>query len=299
MTGRVCIIDLDHMTVYEEFEKFQLNDQAQTPPSWLEAYLKGPDHMAKNFASIVTERPPAETVFRSGCPPTLPGNSVPTYFANYLRNYLERDAPYAHPSAAHPSFVRYLRAMAALTTHAIDSALLSRELDISPETINEWHHVLRQTHQWRDILPLYASPSKGTAKKPKGVFTNTGLACYLTNVHSPILLTQHFQTMFETYCINQIYALLDSCQWQPFISHWRTLKGAGVGIVLEMNNKLYPIEIKATDAPTKHDARGILAFRETYKERVQHGLILHAGTHCYAVHEHVTALPFNALMKKA
>jgi hypothetical protein len=43
--------------------------------------------------------------------------------------------------------------------------------------------------------------------------------------------------------------------------------------------------------------RGIMAFREEHGSSVQHGLILYPGDHCYALSEHVTILPFNALMK--
>jgi hypothetical protein len=69
--------------------------------------------------------------------------------------------------------------------------------------------------------------------------------------------------------------------------------------VLHINGKLYPIEIKPTDTPNKYDARGILSFRKDCGDAVQHGIILHAGTHCYKVHKHVTALPFNALIKES
>jgi hypothetical protein len=63
-----------------------------------------------------------------------------------------------------------------------------------------------------------------------------------------------------------------------------------------MNGKLYPIEIKSASKLSKNDTRGIRAFKETYGDAVQHGLILYTGTMCYDITEGVTALPFNALI---
>jgi hypothetical protein len=55
---------------------------------------------------------------------------------------------------------------------------------------------------------------------------------------------------------------------------------------------LYPVEVKSKTNVTGHDARGIQAFKATYGDKVQHGLILYAGHEVRKVSEHVTALPW-------
>ena len=80
----------------------------------------------------------------------------------------------------------------------------------------------------------------------------------------------------------------------PLAWHWRTAAGAEVDLVFERDGKLYPIEIKCKTNITGHDARGIRAFKDTYGDRVQHGLVLYAGHDVWNVSEYATAIPWYA-----
>jgi len=69
-------------------------------------------------------------------------------------------------------------------------------------------------------------------------------------------------------------------------------------LLMEIDAKFYPIEIKAKSNLTKHDARGILAFRESYpKANIQKGLILYTGKEAYSINDEVLALPWRALVE--
>jgi predicted AAA+ superfamily ATPase len=303
MAGRVGIIDLEAFTPFEEFETFSFKDNTQAPLSWLESYLNSPAELLHNFAGIIDTYSPIHTVWRGSFPATMgkSDNAIADYFNSYIRTYIERDALYAHPSAAAPQFHRYLQVMSALTAQEINYALFGRELGVQKKDIMTWEHILKQTYQWREIPAYLPNTLKRLSSRGKGFMTDTGLACYLQGIRDPLSLlgSSRFGQLFETYCVNLIFKLLSGLLAQPFVYHWKTLNDAEVDIVLHMNGKLYPIEIKSTDTPNKYDARGILSFRKDYGDAVQHGIILHAGTHCYKVHEHVTALPFNALMKES
>lgn len=80
---------------------------------------------------------------------------------------------------------------------------------------------------------------------------------------------------------------------------WRTSGGGEVDLVLEQGNALYPIEIKAAGLLTKHDARGLRAFRETYaagQKKIMPGIIVYAGKDCYWLDNEVLAVPWNMVM---
>ncbi len=80
------------------------------------------------------------------------------------------------------------------------------------------------------------------------------------------------------------------------IHHWRSQAGSEVDLLLELDGKFYPIEVKIKSIPNRHDARGILAFRQSYPHlNIMPGLVLHAGSDCYWLGEHAIALPWNAL----
>jgi predicted AAA+ superfamily ATPase len=80
----------------------------------------------------------------------------------------------------------------------------------------------------------------------------------------------------------------------PALYHWRTQNGAEVDCVLDYNGQLFPIEFKASSRISKHDARGILAFRETYRN-ARPGVIVYGGSEAYRISEHAVAIPWRAL----
>jgi hypothetical protein len=48
-----------------------------------------------------------------------------------------------------------------------------------------------------------------------------------------------------------------------------------VDLVVELNGRLFPIEIKAKSNPTRKDARGFVSFRACFPhERIQQGLVI-------------------------
>ncbi len=302
MAGRVGIIDLEHFTPFEEAETFTFEGRKQTPPSWLESYLENPNDLIRNFAGISGPHSPVHTVWRGSFPALINKEEdyFTSYFDSYIRTYLERDASYADPSTASSVFHKYLKVMAVLSAREINYAHFGRELGLTKKVVLLWEHVLKQTYQWREVPSYELNSLERMSTRGKGYLTDTGLACYLQGIRDPLSLLGHpqFGDLFETYCVNLVYKLISSLAQQPYVYHWRVLAGAEVDLLLHMNGKFYPIEIKSTDSPSKYDARGILALREKLGPSVQHGIVLHAGTGCYALHEHVTALPFNALIKK-
>lgn len=301
MAGRVGIIDLDHVTCFEEGEAFTFSDVGQTPPSWLTCYLEQPDALPQRFAGLLTQRTPLHAVWRGGFPGLLdrPDDLVPNYFESYLRTYVERDALFADPTAAQPGFHRFLKLMAAVTAQEVNYLQFSRELEVARSVVKRWQAVLERTYQWFEVPSYATNMIKRVTKRSKGYFADSGFACYLMGMRSHVTLLSHDRLgpLFETYCMSMIRALLGGMRRRPEVYHWRAASGAEVDIVIAIDGKLYPIEVKVRSHITKHDARGILAFRETYGAAVQHGIILYTGMVCRGVNEHVTALPFNAVMR--
>jgi uncharacterized protein len=137
---------------------------------------------------------------------------------------------------------------------------------------------------------------KRLSQKPKGIITDTGLACYLQRISSPeALAASPMQgAFFESYCFNMIKGFCSSLNIMPHFYHWRTLAGAEVDIIAEIDGTFYPIEVKATTNINKNDVRGIEAFKETYsKLRIAPGIVIYAGTECYRITEDIVAVPWN------
>ena len=73
--------------------------------------------------------------------------------------------------------------------------------------------------------------------------------------------------------------------------HWRSNGGAEVDLVLELNYKLCPIEIKYSKKVSSADSRGIRAFKETYPEQVSYGIIIYGGDEILQINPFTIALP--------
>lgn len=300
MAGRVGIIDLEQMTIFEQAETFAVHNDQSVPPSWLEVYLEGADQVAKRFNGYADIHSPMEAVWRGGFPGLLPvpNKMVHNYFDGYMRTYLERDVAYTQATTDLPLFSRFVGVMAALSAQEINLTQLGRELGIARAVAERWMRAMQQTYMWRLIPPYVNNQIKRVTRRGKGYLTDTGLACYLHKITDPETLLRHpmMGGLFETYCVNMVIRLAHAARFRPNVFHWRTIAGAEVDIVLAMNGLLWPIEIKAGARPGGHATRGIQALRETYGPSVQRGLILYSGTECYEL-RHATVMPFNALMK--
>lgn len=79
--------------------------------------------------------------------------------------------------------------------------------------------------------------------------------------------------------------------------HWRTLAGAEVDIIVEIDGTFYPIEIKSATTVSKNDVRGMSALRETYPHlKIATGVVIYAGNECYLITENIVAVPWAKVM---
>jgi predicted AAA+ superfamily ATPase len=293
LAGRVAIVELGPMTLHEMY-----GNVADQQSSWLERYLADPHLFQKNFLGTITNLPPLyEILVRGGMPGTidLPLPALATYFSSYLQTYVERDVRLLENIQDVALFGRFFALLSALTAQEINYTQLGREIGISPATVQRWLHVLQYTYQWSEVAPYHGNMIKRISSKPKGLFADTGMACYLQRISAPAALAGHpwLGALFESFCVAMIKGLSNALGTAPLLYHWRTMAGAEVDLILERDGKLYPIEMKCKSNLTGHDTRGLQAFRETYSnQNIMPGLILYAGDRCYWVDKNTVAFPW-------
>jgi predicted AAA+ superfamily ATPase len=293
LAGRVGILHLEGMTLEEMLGR---GDRG----AWLGRYLDDPESLVENFAGTLTELGSmARQLWRGSLPGLLDlaDEAAADYLRSYVETYIERDVRTAGDIREMAVFGRFLGLAAALTAQEINSSQLGRELGVKPDTARRWTDLLAATFQWRELLPFHGNAIKRLSGKSKGLFCDTGLACFLQRVSSPeaLLVNPLLGAMFETWTVNAVLRQCITLPVPPQAYHWRTSGGAEVDLVLEWDGKLYPIEVKCKTTVGKHDTRGLRAFRETYSSRqVMPGLIIYAGRECYRVDGSTIALPWNA-----
>lgn len=295
LAGRVVIVPISPMTPHEMYAQFDHEK------NWFLRYIKDPDTFFKISLNTLQNLPSRlEVIWRGGMPGVIdiPNNALPFYFSSYIQTYVERDIRTLENIENIAHFGSFLGLLSALSSQEINYSQLGRELGIAPKTAQRWLKLLTYTYQWSELQPFHMNAIKRLSTKPKGIISDTGIACYLQRISSPdALAASPLQgALFESYCFNMIKAFCAALPMTPNFYHWRTLAGAEVDIILELDGKFYPIEVKTATTISKHDVRGITAFRETYPNlNIAMGVVLYTGEECYRITENVVAVPWNSI----
>jgi len=289
----MSIVELKGVTVYERMNK----------QPWLLQLLTQPEALHSQFTGCLALKNSLYELMLQGCLPEavqLPFDALKNYHASYIKTYLERDIRLLENVRDLSDFERFLALMSALTAQEINYQHLGREIGISPLTARRWLDALIHGYQWLSLPGYYNNTIKRISQKPKGHFADTGIACHLIGIASAETLSRHpmLGNLFESYCVNMIDAINQTLDNPAKMYHFRTHNGAEVDLILEHDGAYFPIEIKSKAHVSRHDARGILSFMDTFPNvNIKLGIILHAGTECYYVHEKILAMPWNGVFK--
>ena len=159
--------------------------------------------------------------------------------------------------------------------------------------------MLRGTFQWWEVPAFKGNLIKRVSSKPKGYLSDTGLACHLAQLSTPRALGGHplLGALFETAMVHEIRKQNSGLGAGGAFYHWRSAGGAKVDLLLERDGSLHPFEIKLTANPSRRDAAGLLAFRQSYPHlQVGKAAILCATERSYWITDEVAAIPWNQLL---
>ena len=183
-----------------------------------------------------------------------------------------------------------------MTAQEINYSQLGREIGLSPKSSQAWLNVMKGTYQWYEIPSYHSNTIKRVSGKAKGYFGDTGLACSAQAISSPSALAGNplAGSLFETWVVNDIRKQCSLLPFPPNIYHWRSHGGGEVDLILENDGVLYPLEIKMTTKPSRNDARGISAFRQTYPNvKIAAGAVICCCNRIYKIAEDSYAVPWN------
>jgi predicted AAA+ superfamily ATPase len=194
-----------------------------------------------------------------------------TWFAGYVRTYLERDLQEISSVTALPDLRRLMRAACLRIGQMINQTELGRDVALPQPTVHRYLNLLETSYQLVRIPAYAVNRTKRLIKTPKLYWADTGLAMHLAGVD------EAEGAHLENLVLNDLLAWRDARTTPAEVLYWRTAAGAEVDFVLEADRKVLPIEIKATPRPRVDDGRHLQSFRDEYKGRSRPGLLLHTG----------------------
>ena len=208
------------------------------------------------------------------------------WFEGYVRTYLERDLRALSNVASLPDFRRLMRAAALRIGQLVNQAEIGRDVGIPQPTVHRHLNLLETSYMLVRVPAFAANRTTRLIKTPKLYWSDPGLALHLAG--SPEPGGQHL----ESIVLHDLLAWRDAQLRRSEVCYWRTPAGAEVDFVLESDDRLLPIEVKATARPGINDTAGLRAFREAHAKRSRPGLLLHCGTETAWILPGILATPW-------
>jgi len=217
--------------------------------------------------------------------------------ASYVQTYLERDLRNLRNVGDLTLFQTYLRALASRSAQLLNLSELARDVGVSVSTAKDWLSILEASFQVFILRPYFANIGKRLVKSPKVYFMDTGLLSYLVGLRD----IEHAAAgpmggaIFENLEAAELYKTLTHRGEEPAMYFWRTAAGSEVDLIIEIQGKLIPIEVKLSATPHPGMAREIARFCKDFRDRALPGYVVHPGSTLLPLEGGAVALPFAML----
>ena len=178
----------------------------------------------------------------------ITGKPIKNYYANYVKTYVERDVSELIHLRDRQKFENLLRILASLTGEEYVPDNIAKTLGVDKNTVSAWVSIAVTGDIVRLLQPYYEdSINKRIVKRNKLFFNDTGLACYLLGIDSPVSLKRStFKgRMVETYIHNEIYKSYLNRGIEPKMFFYRDNNQNEIDLILVSDGKLDFIACKA------------------------------------------------------
>jgi predicted AAA+ superfamily ATPase len=251
LSGRIAILNLLSLSA-REIEQEIFNKPFLPTPQYLSD---------RNPVSTINSAVLWNRVHRGSMPRLVsrPDVDHESYYADYLRTYIERDVNKLTQVGDIITFVNFMTMLAARTGQLLNIASLSRDVGMSQPTIKKWISILEASNIIYLLRPFSQNIKSRSVKASKIYFLDTGLVSYLCKWLTPETLKNGAMSgqVFETYVICEIIKSYYNAGKEPPIYFFRNDKAEEVDLIFFRDGFIYPIEIKKTSSPAQRDLKTI------------------------------------------
>lgn len=292
LAGRAGVLTLEPLSLAERLRK--------RPASFLRQLLhaENADHLVRLLRKgrTVSDADIRSVWFSGGFPePALLADAIAArrWFDSYLRLITERDLGELHRELRPVVVRRLLRMLAARHGQMVNVAALATDFGLPAAKIRTFLELLEGAFLWKRVEAYAANIGKRITRSPRGWITDAGLLHAVLELRSPHDLLAHplAGASWEGWIMQQFAAQASLLDTPPTFSYWRTHAGAEVDLVIEVGNRLVPVEIKRSTRVGSYDLRGLLSFLEAFADRAPFGAVLYSGDHIGRPSERIVLIP--------
>ena len=218
----------------------------------------------------------------------------------WLEGYIDGLAAREVLGARNPVlFRRYFDAYASASAGVVAGRKINEAAGINHRTGDAYRRHLQNLMIVDEIPAWSTNRLKRLARSPKRYLTDSGLAAAALGADAAGVLGHGglLGRILETFAAAQIRAEAASVRGRAVFHHLRSGDGRReVDLVIEIDaRRVIGIEIKATSAPGRSDAKHLIWLRDHLGEAFAGGVVLHTGSWPYQLADRITAVPISTL----
>jgi len=243
-----------------------------------------------------------QVALRGGFPEAalhLAGTSRRAWLESYLEQLLTRDVEALHARRDPRLLRRYFETLALSSAGLAASKTLYEAAGIDRKTAAAYDGLLTNLFVLETIPAWTSNRLSRLIKTGKRYLTDPSLiAAALRLDHTAVLSDGDLLgRLLDTFALAQIRPEVQLSPRRPRLHHLRTRdSGHEIDLIAELPaNDVLAIEIKATAAPAKSDAKHLVWMRDTLEARFLAGAVLHTGPRPFQLAERIFALPICTL----
>jgi predicted AAA+ superfamily ATPase len=243
LAGRVAILNLNSLSQNELYNK-----QENVP------FTLDFDKLLEKSNKVlsVDTKTMFERIYNGSMPALIYENSNnKIFYSSYISTYLDRDIKDLSSNIDTIKFYDFILSCACRVGQVLNHADIAREVGINQVLVKSWLNILESLGIIFYLHTYSNNTIKRVIKSPKMYFYDTGLVTYLTKWSNAKVLEEGPMSgaILENYTISEIMKTYHNAGIEPFIYYYRDKDMKEIDIILEMDGKIMPIEIKKTANP--------------------------------------------------
>ena len=202
----------------------------------------------------------------------LPGEERWKWLRDYEYTYLERDlSDLARLDHLEP-FRKFQRLSALRSGSLLQYSELARDAGVSVDTARRYLEYLRISYQNVLLQPYHRNITSSVIKTPKLYWVDTGILRQLTGFRG-----EPTGNLYETYVVGEIFKWMKTVQRAGGLYFYRTRSGLEVDLLLETNQGILGMEIKARETVTPPDSRPLRDVAQGLGSEWRGGIVIYRG----------------------
>lgn len=211
--------------------------------------------------------------------------------------YLEKDVFPVRRLGAPEDFLRFMTQWAYRSGGLLALTDSARGAGVPTASAQNYERLLEGSCQWFKVPPFHRNLGKRLAKSPKGFWFDSGVLAFLMGVASweDARRADRLGALFETWVAGELRAATWRTSEIVQLHHWRTETGVEVDFVLDLGERLLPLEAKASSSITPKMLRGLEAFLSDHGGHAPFGAVIYSGSEHRLLGPRVIAISAAAL----